>query len=184
MKKITDTSAPLNGEAVFAVEFDGNPAPEVKWFRNGLELASGGRYRITTKPNEPKSTLTFNEVWDTDSNSKITCEVVNPLGKDTCEAVLIVKSKLYPLNLYKFMVILFVLAPPKLPREPEDQRVPLGETLKVKIPINGKGPFTFKVKKNDEPLADSDRVRIQEFDDFIVVTIPGLYYIFIIDLEL
>ena len=64
--------------------------------------------------------------------------------------------------------------------EPEDQRVPLGETLKVKIPISGKGPFTFKIKKNDEPLADSDHVRVQEFDDYIVVTIPGLYYIFMV----
>lgn len=42
----------------------------------------------------------------------------------------------------------------------------------MKIPISGKGPFNFKVKKNDEPLADSDRVRVQEFDDYIVVTIP------------
>ncbi|CAF4189098.1 unnamed protein product [Rotaria sp. Silwood2] len=156
VKKITDTSAPLNGEATFTVEFDGSPMPEPKWFRNGLELASGGRYRISTKPNEPKSTLTFTEAWDSDNNSKIVCEIVNPLGKDTCEAVLIVKT------------------PPKLPREPEDQRVPLGETLKIKIPINGKGPFTFKIKKDDEPLADSDRVRVQEFDDFIVVTIPDI----------
>lgn len=65
-----------------------------------------------------------------------------------------------------------VSAPPRIPREPDDQRVQLGDTLKVKIPITGKGPFTFKVKKDNEPLADDDRVRVQEFDDFIVVTIP------------
>jgi hypothetical protein len=68
-----------------------------------------------------------------------------------------------------------ILAPPKVQREPEEQRVQLGDTLKVKIPIIGKGPFTFKLKKDDQPLADDDRVRVQEFDDFIVVTIPGLY---------
>lgn len=50
--------------------------------------------------------------------------------------------------------------------------------MKVKIPITGKGPFTFKVKKDDESLPDNDRVRVQEFDDFIVVTIPGLYSFF------
>ncbi len=72
-----------------------------------------------------------------------------------------------------------ILAPPKLPREPEEQRVHLGDTLKVKIPISGKGPFTFKVKKDDQPLADSDRVRVQEYDDFIIVTIPGLYISFL-----
>lgn len=93
MKKVTDASAPLNGEGVFTVEFDGNPAPEVKWFRNGLELTSSGRYRITTQPNESKSTLTFTESWESDNNSKITCELVNPLGRESCDATFHVKSK-------------------------------------------------------------------------------------------
>lgn len=31
------------------------------------------------------------------------------------------------------------------------------------------------MKKNDQPLEDADRVRIQEFDDYILVTIPGEY---------
>lgn len=93
MKKLSDASASINGEGTFTVEFDGNPAPEVKWFRNGLELTSSGRYRISTKPGESKSTLTFTEAWETDNNSKITCEIVNPLGRESCEAVLHVKSK-------------------------------------------------------------------------------------------
>ncbi len=94
VKKVTDVSAPLNGEATFTVEFEANPAPEVKWFRNGLELSSSGRYRISTKPNELKSTLTFTEAWDSDNNSKISCEIINPLGRESCEAVFHVKSKL------------------------------------------------------------------------------------------
>jgi hypothetical protein len=92
-KKVTDISASLNGEATFTVEFEGNPVPEVKWFRNGLELSSSGRYRISTKPNELKSSLTFTEAWDSDNNSKITCEIINPLGKESSEAVFNVKSK-------------------------------------------------------------------------------------------
>ncbi|CAF1322095.1 unnamed protein product [Adineta steineri] len=79
-------------------------------------------------------------LYDANPAPEISCEIVNPLGHDTCEAVFHVKT------------------PPKLTREPEEQRVSLGETLKVKIPISGK--------------ANDDRVRIQEFDDFIVVTIP------------
>jgi len=74
--------------------------------------------------------------------------------------------------------LIVILAPPKVQREPDEQRVTLGDTLKVKIPISGKGPFTFKVKKDDQSLPDHDRVRVQEFDDFIVVTIPGLYFSF------
>ena len=93
VKKLTDTTAPLNGEGTFTIEFDANPAPEVKWFRNGLELSSGGRYRISTKPDESKSTLTFTEAWDSDNNSKISCEIINPLGRERSEATFHVKSK-------------------------------------------------------------------------------------------
>ncbi len=68
------------------------------------------------------------------------------------------------------------LAPPKFHREPDEQRIPLGDTLKVKIPMNGKGPFTFKVKKDDQPLAGNNQVRVQEYDDYIVLTIRGWYF--------
>ncbi|CAF0817484.1 unnamed protein product, partial [Didymodactylos carnosus] len=156
-KKIVDVNAALNSEASFTVEYDANPAPEVKWFRNGMELSASGRYRISTEPNNSTSTLTFLGVWDADNNSTITCELVNPLGKESCEALFHVKT------------------PPKLDREPGDQKVKLGDTLKVKIPINGKGPYTFKVKKDDQTIPDSDkRVRVQEFDDYIVMTIPDV----------
>jgi hypothetical protein len=93
VKKVTDATTSVNGEATFTIEYDANPTPEVKWFRNGLELTASGRYRITTKPDESKSTLTFTNVWENDNNSKISCEIINPLGKDTCEALLHVKSK-------------------------------------------------------------------------------------------
>ncbi|CAF1402962.1 unnamed protein product, partial [Adineta steineri] len=156
VKKITDTNASMNSEAIFTIEYDSNPIPEVKWFRNGLELITGGRCRITTNADESKSILTFTETWESDNNSKISCEIINPLGKDSCEANFHVKT------------------PPKIPREPDEQRVSLGDTLKVKIPINGKGPFTFKLKKDDQSLIDDDRVRIQEYDDYIAVTIPDI----------
>lgn len=94
MKRVDDVTVPSNGEAVFTVEYDANPAPEVKWFRNGLELTASGRYRVTTKPDESKSTLTFTDVWENDNNAKISCEISNPLGKESCEAVFRVKSML------------------------------------------------------------------------------------------
>jgi Immunoglobulin I-set domain len=93
VKKLTDVNVSLNNEAVFHIEFDGSPMPQVKWFRNGLELSSTGRYRINTKAGESKSTLTFLEAWDNDNQAKISCEIVNPLGRETCEALLHVKGK-------------------------------------------------------------------------------------------
>ncbi len=93
MKKVADSTTPVNGEATFTIEYDANPVPEVKWFRNGLELTASGRYRINTKPDASTSTLTFTDAWESDNNSKISCEIINPLGKETCEALFHVKSK-------------------------------------------------------------------------------------------
>lgn len=67
-------------------------------------------------------------------------------------------------------------APPKIGREPDEQRVHLGDTLKLKIPISGKGPFSFKVKKGDQAVTDNDRLKIQEFDDYILVTLSGMVF--------
>ncbi|CAF4761939.1 unnamed protein product, partial [Rotaria magnacalcarata] len=58
IQKVADVNVPTNSEATFTIEYDANPVPEVKWFRNGLELSASGRYRIHTKPDELKSTLT------------------------------------------------------------------------------------------------------------------------------
>ena len=33
------------------------------------------------------------DVWETDNNSKISCEIINPLGRDSCDAMFRVKSK-------------------------------------------------------------------------------------------
>jgi len=51
-----------------------------------------------------------------------------------------------------------------------------GDTLKVKVPFNGKGPFDYKLKKNgrDIPI-DGDRVKLVPFDDYMVLQIKGMY---------
>lgn len=46
------------------------------------------------------------------------------------------------------------------------------ETLKVKIPIVGKGPFTLTVRKDGEDIPASS-YRISELDGTVVFTIPS-----------
>ncbi len=151
-KKIADQEVVVNNSVTFNVEFEGNPLPVAKWFRNDIELSQGVRYQIIQ--NEFKSTFTIKEVWDIDNNSEITCMIVNPLGRDSCWAMVKIQ------------------APPKIEQEPDDQVVDAGDTIKIKIPISGKGPFGFKLKKDDEPV-DSSRVRINEVDGVVTVTLPS-----------
>ena len=48
----------------------------------------------------------------------------------------------------------------------------MGDTVKVKIPIIGKGPFNFKLKKDDQPV-DDKRIRVNEADGTVTLTIPS-----------
>ncbi len=151
-KKFTDLEVVANESVSFSVEFEGNPAPVAKWFRNNIELSQGVRYQITQ--GEFKSVFTIKEVWDIDNNSEITCAIVNPLGRDSCSAIVRIQ------------------APPKVDQELDDQVVDAGDAVKIKIPISGKGPFSFKLKRNDEPV-DASRVRISEIDGLVTITIPS-----------
>jgi len=67
---------------------------------------------------------------------------------------------------------LLVLAIPKVEKEPDDQIINQDETLKVKIPIIDKGPFTLNVRKDGEDIPASS-YRISELDGTIVFTIPS-----------
>ena len=49
-----------------------------------------------------------------------------------------------------------------------------GETLKVKIPFSGTGPFSFKLKKGNREIPDSDRVKLIPFEDYVVLQIKGI----------
>ncbi|RNA37420.1 twitchin-like isoform X7, partial [Brachionus plicatilis] len=64
---------------------------------------------------------------------------------------------------------------PKIEKEPGDQTVGIDETLKVKIPVVGKGPFSLALKKDDEEIkvGDSgDQYKISELDGTVTFTIP------------
>ncbi|CAL1540886.1 unnamed protein product, partial [Lymnaea stagnalis] len=150
LKPLKNTNAALGGEAVLSVEISGFPAPQVLWYKNGVEIGSGGRNRV--KVDGDMYTLIINDVYDKDAG-EITCEVKNALGRETCTAQL------------------SVLAPPRLDKDLKDQKVTAGEQFKVKLPFSGSGPFEVKVKKDGKELQESDRIKISPFDDFVTFVI-------------
>lgn len=64
--------------------------------------------------------------------------------------------------------------PPHLEPNFREQAVDKGDTLKLKIPYSGTGPFTYKLKKDNRDVPDSnDRVRIIPFDGYVILQIKG-----------
>lgn len=72
----------------------------------------------------------------------------------------------------RFMYV-FVAAAPQMESEQREHAVDKGETLKVKIPFSGTGPFSFKLKKGSREIPDSDRVKLIPFEDYVVLQIKG-----------
>ena len=64
-------------------------------------------------------------------------------------------------------------AAPQVEPEQREHAVDKGETLKVKIPFSGTGPFSFKLKKGTREVPDNDRVKLIPFEDYVVLQIKG-----------
>lgn len=86
VKKISDQEANIGGSVTYKVEFDGKPEPHVKWFKNGIELSSGNRYDIESEPFF--STLVIKQLTENENNQPVTCTIINPIGKESCEALI------------------------------------------------------------------------------------------------
>jgi len=58
----------------------------------------------------------------------------------------------------------------------KEQAVEKGDTLKVKIPFTGTGPFSFKLKKDNRDVPDgNDRVKLIPYDGYVILQIKGIY---------
>jgi hypothetical protein len=154
------------------------PIKNLNRFKNGLEISQANRYSIHIEENV--ATFTVKQLYDTDNNQIVGCEISNPLGKDKCEAFIRVKGIL--LNYIHYITFIkrfgsnkinfWVKAIPKVESDPGDQFVNLGDALKIKVPIIGKGPFTLKLKK-DDGTEEPSRIRVNEIDGTVILTIPG-----------
>ncbi len=65
---------------------------------------------------------------------------------------------------------------PEFDRDIRDQKVDKGDTLKLKIPFTGTGPFDFKLRKNNREIpANHPRIKLIPFDDYVIVQIKGIF---------
>ncbi|XP_074660014.1 twitchin-like [Tubulanus polymorphus] len=151
LKKLDNCLAPVGGEATFTCMYDGKPPPTVKWYRNGSEIFPTSRAKIKT--DDDKTVLTLSDIGESDAG-EITCELSNKLGRDESSAKLTVQK------------------PPQIEKLPRpDQTVDEGDSLKIKIPFSGTGPFDVKLKKNGKEIPDNARLKCQCFDDYAVLTL-------------
>ncbi|XP_033116214.1 twitchin-like [Anneissia japonica] len=148
-KPIDDTSVPEGETAKFECKVVGKPMPQVKWYKNGIELYSG--YRVHMRENDNTFTLVLDDVQESDK-SEITCEISNRNGREKCSAKLNVE------------------VPPKIAGPPRDVQVEAGSPFKVKVLFDGKGKINARWFKDGEPVEADARIKQVVFDDYVMFT--------------
>uniref|UniRef100_A0A1I7XS04 non-specific serine/threonine protein kinase n=1 Tax=Heterorhabditis bacteriophora TaxID=37862 RepID=A0A1I7XS04_HETBA len=152
--KPEDTAQPYNRRAVFICEAIGRPTPTCRWMRNGRELPESSRYRFES--HEGTFKFTIKEVWDIDAGD-YTCEVSNIYGNDSTTARLSVQ------------------APPVIEKDVPNTILPMGDMVRLKIYFSGTAPFRHFLTLNKEEIdINHPTIRVVDFDDHILITIPSL----------
>uniref|UniRef100_A0A1I7S352 non-specific serine/threonine protein kinase n=1 Tax=Bursaphelenchus xylophilus TaxID=6326 RepID=A0A1I7S352_BURXY len=153
--KPSDTASPYNKRAVFSCEAIGRPVPTARWLKNGREVPEGPRYR--TEFLDGVYRLIIREVWDIDAGD-YTCELSNVFGTASATATLKVQ------------------APPVIEKQVPNAVYPEGDMVRIKIYFSGSPPFehTLTLNGNDVNL-DGPSIRLVDFDDHALITIPELH---------
>ncbi|TGZ63952.1 hypothetical protein CRM22_006631 [Opisthorchis felineus] len=153
--KIRPTTAPLGGTAVFETQVDGQPTPDVRWYRDGIELVPGPRVRIRPPGPDGKAVLELTDLDDRD-NGTITCQLSNPSGKNSCSAPLEVLSIPRPLS------------------NVDDKVASEGDLIKIKVPYLGRGNIELKLKRDGREVPESNRVKLVDLDGIATVQLKDI----------
>ncbi|VEN54120.1 unnamed protein product [Callosobruchus maculatus] len=142
-QKLNDATALENEKVEFTVNFLGQPAPKVCWFKDAFEIFSSRRIRITTDTD--RSTLTIHQCSLSDEG-EIKCTATNRAGHAATKAKLTVE------------------APPsiRLPRQYEDGLLfEIGEQIRLKVSVAGRPTPLVFWSHDGETINNSDRYEIE-----------------------
>lgn len=152
-EELRDTSALENEMAEFIVHFIGQPTPKICWFKDGFEVFSSRRTRITTDTD--KSVLNIHQVALADEG-EIKCTATNRAGHASTKGFVKVE------------------APPKirLPRQYEDGLLfELDEVIRLKVSIAGRPQPLVFWNHNGEPIKNDERYEMIDTDKSTVLKI-------------
>ncbi|GIY55923.1 hypothetical protein CDAR_566731 [Caerostris darwini] len=153
VKGLKDMSVMAEEPLKFEVEIDGNPVPEVKWYKDGQPLAPSARVKIVD--NAGKQSLEIVKCKPADSGS-YSCVITNNLGNQAEFSNVVVKAS------------------PTFAKGMENVEGMEGDTLKFNVEINGNPKPTLKWLKDGKELPiDGKRIKVTEQDNQYTLTIQN-----------
>ncbi len=117
----------LGGNTILSASFYTTSTPSYQWFKNGLPLAG-----------QTGATLTLNNITKNDAAS-YAVDVTTTQGTASSSAA-----------------VVKVLAEPVVAGHPQTQSVPVGSQVTFTVGVTGRGPLTYRWRKNGVDIPDSN----------------------------
>ncbi|KAI6203157.1 hypothetical protein M3Y94_00524200 [Aphelenchoides besseyi] len=134
-------------DAVFTGTVTGQPFPEIKWFKGGIELdVNNPQYKIESLPDGTQK-LTIFKAKIEDADAEVRCAAQNKWGEVWSDATLTVKKAEEPSG---------STGPPLVVRELEDVRVVEGDEAKLVCAFTGQQPIQIKWFKGIQEISAND----------------------------
>ncbi|XP_055645258.1 titin-like, partial [Toxorhynchites rutilus septentrionalis] len=164
-KKIQPCRVFENEQARFEVEFDGDPLPTVKWFRENFQINNSSDFQIHTFGT--KSVLIIRQVFIEDS-AVFAIIAENRGGTAKCSANLVVEQRRQQ---GRGGVI-----PPSFVNTISDTKVTAGQLARFDAKISGTKPLDVYWLKNGQKILPNIKYKILEEDNNYTLLIIEAYF--------
>ncbi|CAF4167212.1 unnamed protein product, partial [Rotaria sp. Silwood2] len=160
-RSLLPLKAKEGSKVVVSVEFTGDPAPTVSWYRDSFMVEDSEDFKIHTTAT--KSTLTIKHAFIIDSGL-YTVKLFNPIGIRQCQAAI------------RIMPIIAEDQTPRFLDVPQDTEILAGDPVRFQCRVEGEPFPTVAFYREDEPVNLNDRRfrAIQEADVFTLLLFEAL----------
>ena len=154
IKKLRDCEAKRGDQMIeLNVKVEGIPKPEIKWFREGLEIKEKDGFKFVVDEENLSYTLVIKEVTS-ESAGTYKCEASNSEGSAQTSGVLSVNT------------------PPQFIKKLEDKTVSESETVKLEVKVSGNPQPDVKWYKDEVVIRSTDkRLRYEEVSNEYTLTL-------------
>ncbi|KAG9340901.1 hypothetical protein JZ751_020094, partial [Albula glossodonta] len=134
----------------------GTPDLTPKWFKDGVELSTGRKYKITFSKMISSLKVLSAEKGDTGEYS---FEIMNEVGKDVCKA---------------FLTVLDKIMPPTFTRKLKDTHTIVGKPAEMDCKVSGSAPFIITWYHDGEEIRSGPNHEISFSDNTCTLKVPTL----------
>ena len=139
IKKLRDCEAKVGDQMIeFNVKVEGIPKPEVKWFREGLEIKEKDGFKFVVEEENQSYSLIIKEI-KAESAGSYKCEATNSEGSAQTSGVLTVNT------------------PPQFIKKLEDKTVNESENVKLEVKVIGCPQPVVKWFKGEATIKSTDK---------------------------